>query len=78
MTVLVGQPCEQCQHPGDDHSLVPTGLTPLDGGIMLCPEPGCQCFSTWSYGAGSHDGIRMPDEAEIQTFRTLVQGLARE
>jgi hypothetical protein len=73
VTVLNGQPCEECEHPGDDHSLIPTGLTPLDGGVMLCPTPGCRCFSTWSYGAGTQDMIRLPDEAELAAMRAIVQ-----
>lgn len=44
------QPCEGCQHNFDLHVLATTSKDndPMKGGIILCPDPGCDCFYTYS------------------------------
>jgi hypothetical protein len=38
---------------------------------MLCPVPGCRCYSTW--GMGDEPPVRVPDEAETEALRSDVQ-----
>lgn len=74
----VGRMCEQCGDPFDPHALLTTSDDgdPMKGGIMLCPVPGCQCFSTWSPRFSEEDEKVMPfvpDRARIEELRELVQ-----
>ena len=63
--------CQQCQHPFDPHAVIATTGDPMDGGIMLCPEPECLCFMTW----GLHGGPAklVPDDAVIGRLRRKLQ-----
>jgi hypothetical protein len=63
--------CEQCQHPSGPHAVLAPTEQPSDGGIMLCTEPGCPCFSTWSL-----EGYPLkwkPTEEEVAELRRDVQ-----
>ncbi|WP_155374986.1 hypothetical protein [Catellatospora vulcania] len=73
MTQRPEQPetCAQCGHPFDPHALVTTADDPADGGIMLCPVPGCECFSTW--GMEGMPTVRVPDRFEIASIREKIQ-----
>jgi hypothetical protein len=64
--------CEQCQHLSK-HLLVTTSEDVLDGGVRLCVEAGCECFSTWS--VGDEPVKYVPDEQEIAELRRQVQQL---
>jgi hypothetical protein len=57
------QACDQCGHLFDPHMLL-AGESSLDGGIIVCPVNGCNCFATWG-----PNGLR-PDP-------TLVEQLSR-
>lgn len=80
----MSETCERCEHPVDPHALLATTGNPLQGGIMLCPVPGCQCFATWStaYGPEHHpvvpgtgrDDVYVPPPAEIDELRATIQG----
>jgi hypothetical protein len=61
-----------CPHPMDPHAMIPTDGDPMHGGIMLCPEPGCECFSTWS-GGGSTRPVIVPDPDYIADLRKGLQ-----
>lgn len=63
--------CKQCQHPFDPHAVIATTGDPAEGGIMLCPEPECLCFSTWGMAGGQTKWV--PDAAEIDRLRRKVQ-----
>jgi hypothetical protein len=65
--------CDQCGHEADQHSLFSIGASPLEGGIRLCPEMGCQCFSTWSVMGRDKSTIPMPSAQEIVEFRRMLQ-----
>lgn len=41
-----GEPCSQCQHPLGPHKLIARG-TPIQEGLIVCPEEGCYCLSTF-------------------------------
>lgn len=80
-----GETCAKCEHSFDAHAVIPTTSDPLDGGIMLCPEPGCRCFHTWSptYGPPDDrkpvkpgrgaDGVYLPPMDVVETMRTKLQ-----
>ena len=63
--------CQQCAHDFGPHSMIATTGNPMDGGIMLCPEPGCVCFSTW--GAQGGPAKYIPDRFELEEIREYVQ-----
>lgn len=68
--------CGRCEHPDDDHALVATNAGPTPtGGVILCPDLGCQCYATWSVpqlGATRKD-VREPGEQELEEMRWMVQ-----
>jgi hypothetical protein len=37
----------RCGHPFSPHILL-AGEDPMDGGLMFCQDPSCDCASTWS------------------------------
>ena len=45
VTDLAPGPCD-CGHETGDHVLEALG-SPVDGGVMSCPDPGCECSGTW-------------------------------
>jgi hypothetical protein len=63
--------CEQCGHPFDPHALIATTGEPRDGGVMLCPIPGCECYATWGLDGGP--ATHVPDRAEVAALREQVQ-----
>lgn len=63
--------CAQCGHEFDPHVLVTTSEDAVDGGVMLCPVPGCLCWATWGYQ--KNPTKRVPDEAEIAALRADIQ-----
>lgn len=68
------QTCETCGHLADPHVLVVTGASPVDGGIMLCPEAGCLCFSTWSTSLGPEEiDVVVPSMDEVEKLREWFQ-----
>lgn len=55
--------------------MIATGRDPSQGGIMLCPVKGCQCFGTWSVpqlGSNEED-VHVPDEATVKALRNRLQ-----
>ncbi len=67
--------CGQCAHDMGPHAMLSLTGDPLDGGIMLCPVGGCQCFSTWSPSIGGEptQPPPIPDRALIEELRERVQ-----
>jgi hypothetical protein len=67
--------CPPCGHPVDPHAVIVTGADYSQGGIMLCPEPGCPCLLTWSTpdSGVSGDAVRMPSPARVQALRDRLQ-----
>jgi hypothetical protein len=55
----MGDVCEWCQHPADDHRLmmVEDDEGPTYAGWMECPVEGCDCWSTW---AAAHPDLPHP------------------
>lgn len=55
LTMSEGELCPRCPHPFDPHRLCGNFKAPdlVDdipvAGWMDCPEPGCDCWSTWSF-----------------------------
>lgn len=79
--VEVGDDCSQCSHPFSPHHLIATTGDPLEGGIILCPEAGCECFSTWGAsfdGQKSAKPKRIPDRFETAQLREIIQSDARD
>jgi hypothetical protein len=69
-----GGECEQCGDPLDDHAMIPTAGDPREGGVMLCPVPGCLCLATWSVPPFSERGaVLVPDLEELAAMRAFVQ-----
>lgn len=69
-------PCPyDCGHEWGEHDLVATGGDITEGGIILCPEPLCQCYSTWSTDGKPKSTVREPGEAEVAELRAELQGL---
>jgi len=76
--VLTDRDCEQCGHPFNPHSLIATTGDPRNGGIILCPVPGCECYSTWGCAVKGKDKKapppeRIPDRFEIAHLREVIQ-----
>lgn len=75
MSYQLDRPCVRehvdCQHPFDDHILMPTAVDPQDGGIVLCPHRGCECLTTWA--VEDREVARIPSEGEIATLRRELQ-----
>jgi hypothetical protein len=65
--------CATCGHPFNPHVLVATLYTPEHGGLIFCPEPGCDCEATWSIRDNELPYI--PDEETVAGLRALAQNL---
>lgn len=67
--------CSHCSCDMGTHWLVATTSNPEDGGIMLCPTPGCTCYRTWAYGPdkGPED-VTIPSDDDITYMRATLQG----
>lgn len=63
--------CHLCGHPMLDHVLVATGPEPMDGGVVICPVPNCQCYATW--GTNDLPALEIPNEAEVAALRAKIQ-----
>ena len=63
--------CRQCGHPFDPHAVIATTGEASDGGIILCPVLGCECYATWGLGGGS--AKRILDRFEVEVIRERVQ-----
>jgi hypothetical protein len=63
--------CQQCRHAFDPHVMVATTGEAADGGVMLCPVPGCECYGTWGLDGGPT--ARIPDRFEVAALREQVQ-----
>ena len=59
--------CWLCGHPYPPHSLIATTTEPTEGGIILCPVPGCDCLSTWG------PVQKIPADAEVAALREELQ-----
>jgi hypothetical protein len=68
---VTSEQCQQCGHPFDPHAIIATTGEHLDGGIVLCPEPGCECFMTW--GENGMPPVHVPGPEEIAQLRRTVQ-----
>ena len=44
--------CAYCPHSKALHNLLLVVQKPLPAGIVLCPQPGCQCTATWAASVG--------------------------
>ena len=64
---------ECCPHADDDHILVASGGSPMNGGIRLCPSYGCKCFATWSPSGVAAGDVRIPDNFEVEAIRRRFQ-----
>lgn len=54
--------------------MIPTGPYAVDGGVMLCPVKGCDCYATWDVPPFStRETIREPDLFELDELRTRLQ-----
>jgi hypothetical protein len=70
------EPCAQCEHPFDPHAMIATSGEPADGGIVLCPVVGCECFATWGLNNGPAKFV--PDRFQIAALRERVQQPSQE
>lgn len=65
-------PCDLCGHLFDPHAVVATTGNPMDGGIILCPEKGCTCYSTWSVIPKTPPKY-VPNRFEVERIREQIQ-----
>lgn len=42
----MGDSCQQCGHPFDDHKLIARGK-PITEGLVVCPVEECYCLSSF-------------------------------
>jgi hypothetical protein len=70
----IDESCRQCGHPFDPHAVISTTGDPADGGIVLCPLPGCECYATWGLDGGPARVI--PDRVEVELLRERIQSEA--
>lgn len=73
---LLGEPCGICDHLFNDHVLVATLYSAEHGGLIFCPDPGCQCESTWTID--DRELPYIPDPETVAGLRALVQEQANE
>jgi hypothetical protein len=67
--------CGRCGDDFDEHVMVATSGDPMDGGIVLCPNRGCPCYSTWSphyAGQESHTPKVIPNSHELAAMRERI------
>lgn len=70
--------CEQCGHGMDPHVLIATTGHPVPhGGIMFCPEQGCECYSTWSIPPLDRTAVNVPSPEVIAEMREEIQNNAQ-
>jgi hypothetical protein len=62
--------CEGCPHDFDPHVVVATTGDPLQGGVMVCPEPECKCASTWAPEGTPRPA--MPSQEELDKIREKI------
>lgn len=64
-----------CEHDFDAHLMVVTGATPADGGVMICPVKGCECYATWSAPqlGSTRKTIAIPSEDQMRQLRERLQ-----
>lgn len=66
--------CKICPHDFAPHVLIPTKNDPMEGGILLCPEKGCDCFGTWDVPPFStKEDVVIPTDDEIAKLREMFQ-----
>lgn len=63
--------CQTCGHAFNPHVLVATLYSPEHGGMIFCPEPGCDCESTWSLE--DRELPYIPDDETVAGLRSMVQ-----
>lgn len=68
---MTTEPCPICDDPYNEHVLIATGENPADGGILLCPRVGCQCFATW--GINDLPPLTVPEDDEVADLRAKIQ-----
>jgi hypothetical protein len=64
----------ECGHDWGQHDLIATTGDPIDGGIILCPVPGCECYSTWSTDGKGKETVYQPPIEEVDLIRAELQG----
>jgi hypothetical protein len=69
--VSADDPCKQCGHPFDPHAVIATTGDASDGGIILSPVLGCECYATWGFDGGP--AKRIPDRFEVKAIRERIQ-----
>jgi hypothetical protein len=69
--IPAGKPCPQSGHPFDPHSMVAIFEDTMDGGVVICPELGCPCQSTWSVKPRPKPAL--PPQWELDQIRAHVQ-----
>jgi hypothetical protein len=67
-------PCEECGHVWGQHDLIATKGDPNEGGIILCPDPGCRCYQTWSVDGKPKSSVYQPPTDEVDLIRADIQG----
>lgn len=65
--------CRECLHALDPHVLF---MSTTYAGVMLCPEPGCQCCVTWATLGRVLPA--MPDDETLATWRRGIQPPGRD
>lgn len=71
-TAMSDDLCMRCPHLFDPHAVIATTGDPLEGGVIVCPEPGCLCYATW--GINGAEPVLIPDEQHLAVIRAEVQG----
>lgn len=72
--VVIHEPCPQCADDFDNHCVImTTEQPPVIGGVVLCPVPGCECFSTWSKDGTHEKDILVPPPDQLEQLRHAVQ-----
>lgn len=66
-----------CGHLFDPHVLIATTGDPMEGGIGLCPEDGCPCFSTWSTRGRPPETVHMLPDDMVAQLRADIQAERR-
>lgn len=66
--------CLQCAHNFDNHVLMSLDSEELfdNGGVILCPSPGCECYSTFSLPENKHK-MMLPDRFSLALLRERIQ-----
>ena len=67
--------CDQCSHAHAVHVLIMVVENdPAPMGLVICPEPGCECAATWRAGTGPSTPEQIAETRMLVRAQLLADG----